>query len=186
MIGAGALADCAVCPWPHGRQPLPRQSRRSAARTAGALAVPPRPRRGRREATSASAAISAPSPRPGRESADAAMPKFDDRGLAEVVVPHDWAVGTALAQPADATDQGSCRRGGGARIQGDRPRFPAEQHRLVPHADRDHRGRPRAANLARVRRRFPRLHRLRERLCRRPQRERLRAVPGPDRRFPRL
>ncbi len=35
----------------------------------------------------------------GSETADASMPKFDDREWAEVVVPHDWAVGLPFAPP---------------------------------------------------------------------------------------
>src|SRR5437868_4178238 len=38
------------------------------------------------------------------QAADAATPKFDDSGWAEVVVPHDWAVGLPFAQAPAAKD----------------------------------------------------------------------------------
>ena len=74
----------------------------------------------------------------------------------------------------------------GARLQGDRPRLSGEQRWLVPPPDRHPARGPDARCMARVRRRVSRRDRVRERLCRTPQRERLRAVPGRDRRLPRL
>jgi beta-galactosidase len=37
--------------------------------------------------------------------ANAAMPKFDDSGWADVIIPHDWAVALPFAAPASASDR---------------------------------------------------------------------------------
>lgn len=46
------------------------------------------------------------------QSADAAMPKFDDGGWADVIVPHDWAVALPFAQgPASKDSDGGAAHG---------------------------------------------------------------------------
>ena len=101
------------------------------------------------------------------------MPKFDDSGWAEVLVPHDWAVALPFAPGpvAKGSDRGAAH--GFKAIGRDFPENSIGWYRTPIAITAADRGRQ---HLARVRRRLPRLPGIRERLCRRPQRERLRAV----------
>ena len=100
-------------------------------------------------------------------------------------MPHDWAVGAAVRAAAarrrrtpTAAPRTASRRS--AAIS--RRTASAGTARRSPISAAD-RGRRIWLEFDGV---FRDCHRVRERLCRRPQRERLRAVPGRDRRFPRL
>ena len=118
------------------------------------------------------------------QSADAAMPKFDDSGWAEVHRAARLGGRACRSQQGPAakkSDRGAAH--GFKAIGRDFPENSIGWYRTPIAITAADRGRRIWLEFDGV---FRDCHRVRERLCRRPERERLRTVQRPNRRFPRL